>query len=533
MTRLTAMHTARLTANLANRTISGLLLPFGEEGATNLGRLTASAHTLTLPDAPGDLTLNIEHQATHPIGTAVQLTEEPAGIRAAFHIAQTAAGDDALAEVEAGLRVCLSAEVDDTVVRSGRLVGGRLTGAGLVARPAFPSAKLAAAEDTGDLVDDYHSETTETYVDPGTGEAITESTVVDSTVTTDTPDPDQDDEEDDTDTTDVLDEDDPERNTIMARQTARAPRSTLAATKARTSKGTTARDLYRLIAGAAGGDRQMLAALSDVVPANILGIEQPQYVGELWQGKAYQRQFIPAWNHADLASYDVTGWRWVDRPTVAPYQGNKTAVPSNAIKTEQVKLSAERIAGAHDIDRKFRDFNDTEFWDAYFRAMTEAYAKVSDTTALAEVIDAAPDVPMGSVPTGVSKGLTQVVDGILAIIAEVDTIPDTAFMAPDLYRDFLLTTHDNALAYLDAALGFEDGTMSGFKIKPTAQIAAGRTLVSCHDAVTVHELGGESPIRVEAIDLAKGGIDQGVFGYLAVNVQDAGGLALVAVTTQP
>ena len=41
------------------------------------------------------------------------------------------------------------------------------------------------------------------------------------------------------------------------------------------------------------------------------------------------------------------------------------------------------------------------------------------------------------------------------------------------------------------------------------------------------QLGGGTPIRVEAQDLVNGGIDQAAFGYYAVNVHDAGGLVLV------
>lgn len=521
MPRLTASWAATLTASLKDRTISGTLLPFGEEGATNLGRLTAAAHTLTLPDDPTSCILNVEHDPTRPIARAASITETDQSIRASFTVARTAAGNDALTEASEGLRACLSVEVDDPVIRGGRLVAGRITGAALVARPAFPSAQLAAAEDVGE----FKQETTETYTDPWTEEQVTTHTTVESTTTTTDP---TDPEEPDTDDPDVLDEDEEDKEEPMTASTARAPRTALAATKAKASKGTTARDLYRMIAGAATGDRKMLAALSDVVPANILGIELPQYVGELWQGKAYVRQFIPAFNHADLASYTVKGWKWKTRPQVAAWAGNKTAVPSNTIETEQVEISADRIAGAHDIDRKFRDFNDTEFWDAYFRAMTESYARVSDTSVLSEVVTEATPVTRGAVPSGVAEGLVQIVDGILAILAETDTIADTAFMATNLYRDVLLTRQDDVLAYLNAALGFEDGTIREFKIKPTAQIATGKTLVSCRDAVTVHELGGEAPIRVEALDIAKGGVDEGVFGYYAVNVHDAGGLALVS-----
>ena len=40
-----------------------------------------------------------------------------------------------------------------------------------------------------------------------------------------------------------------------------------------------------------------------------------------------------------------------------------------------------RLAGAHDIDRKFRDFGDDSFFASYYAAMTESYAQLSDAAA--------------------------------------------------------------------------------------------------------------------------------------------------------
>ena len=64
-----------------------------------------------------------------------------AGIRAVAE----AMADGALAEFDAGTRNGLSVEVDNPVIRGGRLAGGIVTGGSQVEAPAFPSAKLAAA----------------------------------------------------------------------------------------------------------------------------------------------------------------------------------------------------------------------------------------------------------------------------------------------------------------------------------------------------------------------------------------------------
>ena len=509
--------TNRLTA-AKDGNLTGILLPWNEPGLTSKGKVLASRGRLALPDGP--VPLNVEHRHTDRIGT-LDVADTSAGLRASLHILPTRAGQDAQLEIEAGLRACLSVEIDDPVIRSGQLVAGRVTGGALVAEPAFPSAVLTASRpDEGEIVSEFEQTTTATYQD-WDGQTITTTSEI--TSTTEIADPDDLDGDTDEDTTEEKEETMPEKLATKAR----APFGGMHGTTKTPSQPV--HDKNWLIANLAGQarDRRLYAALSDIVPSNIVGIEQPQYIGELWSGAAYERRFVPLFNHDDLTSFKVTGWRWVTRPVVGAWPGNKTAVPSNAVETESVDIEAARIAGAHDIDRKFRDFDNAEFWSAYFSAMTESYAKVSDGTVLLEVKAKAPRITAGAKPAEIAQGLVSIVDGAIAILNETETMPTGAVVALDLWRDILLTPKTDILGYLEAAFDLEEGSMGGFTITPASQLAAGETLVTTKSAVTVHELGGDAPIRVEALDVAKGGIDEGVFGYYAVNVHDSGGLALV------
>lgn len=540
-----------MTASREDRTITGLLLPYGEEGRTNVGKITASAGSLTIPDPVSDVKLDIEHDLTRPVGRASEIVDTDAGLVATWSIARTRAGDDVLEEAAEGLRTGLSVEVEDPVIRGGALLGGVLTGAGVVVNPAFPSAQLVAA-DAGEYVEkvtvdstvvsegEYgttttveHRETTYIYEEP-TNEPATDDDAADEpeegTQASDaTP------AEEKTEALAVAEDnegDEPEKEEEMSESTltaaATVPTGSLVAPKAPKSEPTL-REVTAMMAAAfrSGGERKMLATLSDVVPANVDEMALPGWLGELWSGVAYQRRFIPLFDQKPLTNYELKGWRWVTKPTVAAYTGNKGDVPSATIATESVTVAAQRLAGAHDIDRKFRDFGETAFFEAYFRAMTESYARLSDIAVLDDVAAAATVVDAGAIPTGVAKGLVFIVDGALEVL-DLGT-PSFAVVSKDLYRDILLTQETDALKYLNAALGFESGTLEGggFRIVGTDQLTAGSVLVGIRDAVTVHELGGV-PIRVEAEDIAKGGIDEGVFGYYAVNVHDAEGLALVS-----
>jgi hypothetical protein len=82
------------------------------------------------------------------------------------------------------------------------------------------------------------------------------------------------------------------------------------------------------------------------------------------------------------------------------------------------------------------------------------------------------------------------------------------------------------MGYLNAALGLTEGDLEGFIIRPSASVTAGKVLVGCREAVTVLELPGV-PIRVDALDLARGGVDKAAFGYAGVQINDALGLQLV------
>lgn len=517
MTEKLILWVPKLSANTDTRVLSGVLLPFGEDGRTNLGRLSASADS-TL-DFAEVVSLNVEHDVRRPIGRALALERGQDGLRASFRVLDTREGSDALLEAAEGLRCGLSVEIEPIVVRAGKIISGTVVAAGLVAQPAFPSARLAAAELAP--VPDMPATGTDVPDVVIDGDKLADVKTVEVTPEIITVTTEQQPTEPNNDPAALAASEATEGNTM--------PNAALV-TPALVASKPEPIDKNRLFAAFAEAGRTRLnAALSDIVPANIIGQSdtQPQYIGELWNGKAYERKYIPLFSHGDLTSFKISGWKWVTKPEVGLYAGNKTQIPSNPVETEPAEVEAQRIAGGHDIDRKYRDFSNEEFWSSYFAAMTESYARVSDNYALTAVATAATDVTAGSVPSGVAPGLVKIVDGALAILDATDTVPNFALVATDLWRAMLFTRSDDALSYLNAALGLEDGTLGQFVIRPSSALTAGQVLVGCKDAATVHELPG-SPIRVEAVDVAKGGIDEALFGYIGVNIHDAEGLALVA-----
>jgi hypothetical protein len=548
VTRITVA--GRLTA-AEDRTLRGLLVPFGRPGQTNLGRVVVQPGGITVPDDVSTLFASLDHlDGRDPVATFRAVTPTPEGLLAEWDVPVTHGGDRLLAEYRTGQRTGISVELEPVTIRDG-VAAGTLIGCAFPVAPAFPDARLIAelAPDTPDedppapITLELLARITNEEERPAVLEAIADALRsagrdAEADALTQTPPP----AGEDTPTPD--DEEDPPMTLNASAPAALLPTAT-AHPDAATGTGTTAtpdlQEVFRLMAEAhsvpSGQQRsRLLAALTDIVAADVTDMSVPQWVGELWSGVGYQRRYVPLINRAPLTGMNLEGWRWTTKPEVSTYSGNKAAVPSNDVDTEPVTKAATRWAGAHDIDRKFRDFGDSGFFAAYYAAMAESYARKSDLHVPGQLKAGATVVTAGAVPSGVSTAMAAIVDGALAVIDK--GVPTFAIVEKSLYRSLLLTPADQVLAYLNASLSLEDGTLSGFRIVPAASTAVGdassttgldvgEVLVGISSAATFYELGDGTPIRAEAVDMVNGGIDAGVFGYGGVIVHDAAGLALV------
>lgn len=484
------------------RTLRGILLPFGEASRTASTGQTGvvfSADTIDLPRDPSVVTLNREHDRHDPVGRAHVLEKREAGVYAEFALADTAEADDWLGRQKDTLRK-LSAEVRFAADKK----RARLTGAALVTEGAFASAALFALAEPEDDEDDNPQ------IIRGEDAADT----------------------------------DPEDTPSEANQEGEEPVSTsivpdgvVTPEADKTDKSASA--LFAALAqNATSGDSSPLAGFTDLdsrstglfALADITATAattQAQFIGEIWGKKAYNQRVLPLLQHDNLTALKVEGWRWVTPPAVDAYAGDKAAVPSNTPVLEAANTIAERIAGAHDVDRALRDFGNEGFWNSYFRAMTEDYARKADAKVYAKVAAGATTVAPGTVPSGADASTVALVDGALAVV-DAGYAPTFALVSSAIFRSLLLTPKDKVLEFLSAQVGLDEGQLSSFKIVPHASLAAKRVIVGAKEAATVYELPG-SPIRVEGIDIAKGGIDPALFGYIATLINDA--KALASVTT--
>lgn len=521
-----------LFADPEARTLRGLLLPFGElsrPSSSGTDPIMFSAGTIDIPADPSVVTLNEEHSQFEPRGRATQIVETQAGLEAEFAIARTPEGDALMKQAlhpDPAKRPRLSAEVAGLVRRGAQAVRAKLTGAAITERGAFPSAACFSAVD--DAVEVLEEEQPEADLDTAEKDAlvatVTEA-VLEAIANTDTPET----------------PDTPEEETM----TASVPRA-LRGRKPQNRDKTSANGLFAAIATARrSGDRSALEpylageaafAIANINHAGPSGatissdIAEPTFIGQLWKRKKYERRFFPLCGTDTLSSFEIQGWQFVEgkAPEVAAYAGNGAEIPSNAVDTEPVKSTARRIAGGHRIDRRFTDFPDQGFWEAYFDSMVESYARVSDLDALSTLVAAASAVAPGSVPADVAPALAAIVDGALGVIA-TENAPAFSIVSPELWRDIVLTGRDEVLGYLSASFGLEEGSTGGFRILP-GPVGTGKVLTGAREARTMYELPG-SPIRVEGLVPASGQIEPALYGYIGDVTHNKAALSLVTVAS--
>lgn len=265
---------------------------------------------------------------------------------------------------------------------------------------------------------------------------------------------------------------------------------------------------------------QLEAALANITSTANIWTSQNEYGGQLWSGLEYKRIWVDLMTPGTLKSYKGTAWRWVVKPAVGDYAGDKAAVPSNSPTTIEVPWTAARLAGAHDLDRKFQDFGDTEYIAAYFAAMTESYARQSDAKAIA-FIQASRTAPVAA-GVGFFRAMATAAANLETAVGD-GTKPDYILVNPADKLSLIGMTNQQLPAYLEL-FGI---TMD--KIRSSSAVPALSVTAGVKQATTFKELPS-SPIRAEAIDMANGGIDGGVFGYYATLLNYQGGIQSATFT---
>ncbi|CAO1650551.1 Major capsid protein [Salinibacterium sp. NYA9b] len=515
--------TNALFADIENRTLRGLLLPYNELSSPSVSETAPvmfAKGTVEIPADVSALNANRLHSQFAPVARFTKVEETEAGIVAHFAVAKTEDGDNLLLEAaddDVTKRPRLSAEIRGLVRDGANAVKAALTGAAFVPQGAFASAALFSIADE---LDDGLEERIKAVVKAAMAEH--------SPNTNDTPSEDSPIQQEEEAMTASAAAAVPDGLTAPAEPTSTSVNTLFSALIAPRDSVDTLQKI-----GRETGDLFAISPVQHSGPSTVTigaDVQVPQVLGELWKRRAYQRKFTPLFNQSALTSMKARGWRFVEgkEPVVGDYTGNTAEIPSNAIDTEEVTVDALRIAGGHKLDRRFADFGDTSIIASYFDHMTDDYSRKTDAKALAAALAGATTMTSTVAGTGIATGLSAIVDGALAVIASENT-PSFAIVSPELWRDIVLTPNESVLGYLSASLGLEEGSTAGFRVIP-GNVGTGKVLVGAKEAMTTFELPGV-PIRVEGIDPHHGAIDPALFGYYANLVNATKALQLVTAYT--
>jgi hypothetical protein len=527
------------------RVVRGLLLPYGEASrlsASQTAPVTFAKGALTLPRDPSVVGLNVEHDRFQPLGRALSLTETDAGVVAEFAIADTDEGDAYLADPS---KRRLSAEMRDLVRRGATAVGAVLTGAALVDEGAFASAALFALGDVQEA-DDEPEAAVESTTDDGEHVQLTaESTPADVTVTA----------ADGTTTTYVpapAEDEDPEAAPAAGEEAtmgnAIAP-ATATAADIETAEQLGANAVFSAMTtvlhghGAAREEaEQMLAALADIkisgtgaLPAT--GVLQPDWNGELWRGRAYQRKFITLGTTGPIKALEAKGFV-LDQGTalVAKWAGNKAALPTGTASTDVKTSVLDRYGYAADVAREYFDLpGGEEVIAAWWRGVIESYARITDKDALAYLVEAAgAPVAADTYPADYPSALGMLIQGIEHIEDAEDT-PTFAIMNRAAWKQALYAGHEKIPEFVNFDFGTKgEGVADGFRVV-RGDIGIANTpavLVGSKQGIRFNELG-ETPVQFDALDVAKGGVDKGTVGYLQTLVERPASFVLIGTADAP
>lgn len=552
-----------ILANLEDRTISGLLIPHNEIGHTNVGQFQVEAGVIKLPADPSVVGLNVDHDRYQPVGRATRVWSEEAGIMATFAIARTPEGDAALADAldPNGKRRRLSGEFK-TGIKAGKATGGHLSGAALVEQGAFASARVLAAdaeddatapdqsepagtttaEDHSETVYEdedgkkyrrvYDSETTETPIEGGTETTIT-TTITEQETT-------QSEEDDMTTTTDV--------------QAAKVGLNTAPAGKT-TPREPGKQEILAAIASLRTNpldqsSREVLAALSDIklsgtgaLPA--AGVIQQNWLGRIDLGIEYVREYITLFKlGTDISAGGKKGFKFrrgtAQNPTWTDgtWAGNKSEINSGGGHTTTAESTLERYARGADIGREFFDLpGGSEVVEAFLAELEADYLQWSDEKALALAVATAgapiaPTTYPGVDGHDYAGAMGQLLQGILAVKRrKADGRRDTPTfaIANDVaFEEMFYTPKDLVPEFVEFVVNTDGTATATGRNGGKVQVVQGETgventssvIVGADYAIEFDELPG-GPLHVNALEIAKGGVDEAVHGYLQKFVRRA------------
>lgn len=496
-----AAHTSVEASAPAERRIEGVALVFGAVGASSAGATRFEAGSLSIPADASRVKLLLDHDASDPVGYLDEWSVDGDRLVCSFKVAGGDRADLALQHATDKRRDGLSVgtSIDDWTMDGNTLVvkAATLHEVSLVSIPAFTDARVISvqAQREDHTVTRANLEAAQNQAEEATpAPAAAPPAPASAPPAASPPAPPA-----------------PPVITASTRRTDFGVADLVQFTQAHLKTGAPAASLT--------------AALADVTPVSMgtktigEGPNMPTYVGELWEAAEVARPFLDAVGVGTLTSLKMFGFKWDVRPQVGRYAGNKTEIPTNTPKRVRAEWEAQRFAGGWDVDRVFVDLpGGTDFIRDVFVEAAKSYKEQTEAYAVERLLAEATVVPTES-----TVGLPTLLASIGQDVSKVrGGRVDVVQMGAGRWSQLLGMTEAQIPWWMrgQGTVSLTDvaGTIGGIKFSVNHDLAAFDAVVLDKRAVKAQEV--EPPIKVQALDIPRGGVDLGVFGYIAVGVTD-------------
>lgn len=275
-------------------------------------------------------------------------------------------------------------------------------------------------------------------------------------------------------------------------------------------------------------------ALTNVVPADDAGegYLQTNRIGEVWQAVPEGRPHVDALGGPKpLTSPKIEGWKWViPTPVLQAYAGNLAEVPTGAWATAKVEETPSRWAFGNKVDRIYTDLGTADLIASLVNMLKRGHGPESDKAVASDLVAGATALT-GTAPATLIEAIT----AAFLQLKKIGASPTQFWMGETAFTDFAKLKVSDLPAWIANATGFVelDGKTSlanVFDVDVDFQLAAQGFLALDKRAADVYET---PTFQVQAIDIANGGVDFGLFTYGGTFINDARGIVKTTITPVP
>jgi HK97 family phage prohead protease len=473
-------------ANVSDKTITGIVVPFGREGSTSMGPVIFELGSINEID-PASVKLLLEHDARRPIGRAINFSITPGGINGTFKISSTTAGADALIEASEGLRDGLSigAMIDTHEIRDGiiHVTSARMIEVSMVTSPAFTDARVTqvAASEPEDPA-------TETIKEI---ETMSEQPIEEIEIEAD----------------------------VEASKVEASRFGSPIFTQPRALPSLTAGQYAHKMVQAQSGSRDaqaFMTAAGEATTTDNAGLIPVPFLREIIGVVDSSRPFVDSINRAALPAAGMSFRipRWDVLPTVA--ETAELATPSDTMtEISDLTVDVVKFAGQQRVSIELLERSDPSYLDELLRGLAASYAQQTDLYAFNE----------GVVGVGGSGGtgyVAAIADGIADSANVMRFNPNRLVVGATRYAALLGDVDDagrplfNAVGPTTNAAGtnvFSRGNVMGLDLVVDYNINPNNILVYPSAYATFYE-SGTAQVRVNVIDTMT--VEIAVYGFVAL-----------------